>query len=224
MRTFKSGDLCQFNPCTSAGVTRSRSHVKAVSVGQPKHETILEEKGDIHIMGNKKYKVWSKILSSKWVPCNLYWRVWPKLSLLMYKVYANCGLSCFNCHFYCVHGLHIPENLCSTIVAKVGTRAHHDTFRRLMRAQIIGGWIWMRCQLGRSFNGLGAFGTGWYRIGRNLQIDGTCEGGGHYVGPASNRPPPSFRVIVDCHEGYMLILRLGDETYVKLVWVARSLS
>ena len=50
------------------------------------------------------------------------------------------------------------------------------------------------------------------------------EGGAHYVGPAGNRPPPSFRVVVDCHEGYMLILHLGDEKYVKLVWVARSLS
>jgi len=44
-----------------------------------------------------------------------------------------------------------------------------------------------------------------------------------YVGPASQRPPPSFRIAVDCHEGYMLILRLGDETYVKPVWVARTL-
>jgi hypothetical protein len=46
----------------------------------------------------------------------------------------------------------------------------------------------------------------------------------HYVGPASQRPPPSFRIAVDCHEGYMLILRPGDETYVKPVWVARALS
>ena len=28
-----------------------------VLAGQPKHETILEEKGDIYIMENKKYKV-----------------------------------------------------------------------------------------------------------------------------------------------------------------------
>ena len=46
----------------------------------------------------------------------------------------------------------------------------------------------------------------------------------HYVGPVSNRPPPSFRIAVDCHEGYMLILRPGDETYAKPVWVARALS
>jgi hypothetical protein len=30
-------------------------------------------------------------------------------------------------------------------------------------------------------------------------------------------PPTSFGVIVDCHEGYMLILCLGDEIYGKLV-------
>jgi hypothetical protein len=46
----------------------------------------------------------------------------------------------------------------------------------------------------------------------------------HYVGHASQRLPPSFRIAVDCHEGYMLILRLGDETYVKPVWVAKVLS
>lgn len=37
----------------------------------------------------------------------------------------------------------------------------------------------------------------------------------HYVGPASNRSPPSFHVAMDYHEGYMLILSLGDETYGK---------
>jgi hypothetical protein len=46
----------------------------------------------------------------------------------------------------------------------------------------------------------------------------------HYIGHANQRPPLSFRIAVDCHEGYMLILRLGDETYVKPVWVARVLS
>ena len=38
---------------------------KMVLVGQPKRETILEEKDDIHITWKKKYKVWSKKLSSK---------------------------------------------------------------------------------------------------------------------------------------------------------------
>ena len=46
----------------------------------------------------------------------------------------------------------------------------------------------------------------------------------HYIRLASNRPLPSFRIVVDCHEGYMLILQLGDETYAKSLWVARTLS
>ena len=46
----------------------------------------------------------------------------------------------------------------------------------------------------------------------------------HYIGPANNRPQLSFYVAVDCHEGYMLVLRLGDETYAKLVWGVRALS
>ena len=46
----------------------------------------------------------------------------------------------------------------------------------------------------------------------------------HYIGPANNRPPPSFHIAVDCHEGYMPILRPRKETYAKLVWVARALS
>ena len=46
----------------------------------------------------------------------------------------------------------------------------------------------------------------------------------HYVRSASNRSPPSFRVTVDCHESYMLILRPRDDTYAKPVWVARVLS
>ena len=46
----------------------------------------------------------------------------------------------------------------------------------------------------------------------------------HYVGHTSQHSPPSFRIAVDCHEGYMLLLRAGDETYVKPVWVAKALS
>jgi len=46
----------------------------------------------------------------------------------------------------------------------------------------------------------------------------------HYIGPTSTRPPLSFHVAVNYHEGYMLILRLGDETYAKQVWVAKALS
>ena len=46
----------------------------------------------------------------------------------------------------------------------------------------------------------------------------------HYVGPASKRSPPSFRITVDCHESYMLFLRPRDDTNAKPVWVARVLS
>jgi hypothetical protein len=49
--------------------------MKMILVEQPKHETILEERGDIHIIGNRKYKVWSKKLSRKQVPRNHYWMV-----------------------------------------------------------------------------------------------------------------------------------------------------
>ena len=31
----------------------------------------------------------------------------------------------------------------------------------------------------------------------------------HYVGPARNRPAPSFYMGVDCHEGYMILVRAG---------------
>ena len=43
----------------------------------------------------------------------------------------------------------------------------------------------------------------------------------HYVGPANNRPPPSFHIAVDCHEGNLLILRSVDETFAKPLWVAK---
>ena len=46
----------------------------------------------------------------------------------------------------------------------------------------------------------------------------------HYVGLASNRPPPFLRMAMDYHEGYMLILHPRDETYAKPVWMAKTLS
>ena len=46
----------------------------------------------------------------------------------------------------------------------------------------------------------------------------------HYVGLANQRLPPSFRIVVDCHENYMLILCPRNETYAKRVWMARALS
>lgn len=79
-----------------------------------------------------------KKLSSKRALHNHYWTVRSKLSLIMYNAYVDGGLSGFGrrvfmfCHhFFCSHGLHVSENLCSVTVAKVGAGAHHDTFRKL---------------------------------------------------------------------------------------------
>ena len=46
----------------------------------------------------------------------------------------------------------------------------------------------------------------------------------HYIGATSNCPQLSLCVVMDCHEAYMLMLRLGDKTYAKPVWVVRALS
>ena len=46
----------------------------------------------------------------------------------------------------------------------------------------------------------------------------------YYVGPARNRPAPSFRVGVDCHEGYMVLVRAGDEEHPKPIWLVKTLS
>jgi hypothetical protein len=46
----------------------------------------------------------------------------------------------------------------------------------------------------------------------------------HYVGPARNRPAPSFRVGVDCHEGYLVLVRAGDEEHPKPIWLVKALS
>ena len=47
----------------------------------------------------------------------------------------------------------------------------------------------------------------------------------HYIGPARQRPMPSFRVARDCGEGYMLLLRPGDDgLHPKPVWLALALS
>ena len=40
--------------CTNEGITRSRAHVGMVSVGQPKHETILEKKKSYSYYGKQK--------------------------------------------------------------------------------------------------------------------------------------------------------------------------
>jgi hypothetical protein len=46
----------------------------------------------------------------------------------------------------------------------------------------------------------------------------------HYVGLARNWPALSFRVGVDCHEGYMVLVRAGDEEYSKPIWLVKALS
>ena len=43
-------------------------------------------------------------------------------------------------------------------------------------------------------------------------------------GLTSSRPSLLFHFTMNCHEGHMLILHHGDETYAKLVWVARASS
>ena len=45
----------------------------------------------------------------------------------------------------------------------------------------------------------------------------------HYIGYVSNRPPPSFRIAVDYHKDYMIILHPRDETYAKPMWVTKVL-
>ena len=46
----------------------------------------------------------------------------------------------------------------------------------------------------------------------------------HYVGSAHNRPALSFRVGVDCHEGFMVLVRAGDEERPKPIWLVKKLS
>jgi hypothetical protein len=46
-----------------------------------------------------------------------------------------------------------------------------------------------------------------------------------FIGPVGEQPRPSFRVVLDVYEGYMLLVRPGDEEiHVKPVWVALALS
>ena len=46
----------------------------------------------------------------------------------------------------------------------------------------------------------------------------------HYVGPAHYRLASSFYVAGDCHEGYMVLVRLGYEEHPKLIWLVKALS
>jgi hypothetical protein len=58
----------------------------------------------------------------------------------------------------------------------------------------------------------------------NGEVHGKFDVDDYHVGHASNCPPPFFCIVVDCHEGSMLILHHEDETYTKPVWVVRALS
>ena len=46
----------------------------------------------------------------------------------------------------------------------------------------------------------------------------------HYVSPARNRPALSFRVGVDCHQGYLVLVRVGNEEHPKPIWLMKALS
>ena len=46
----------------------------------------------------------------------------------------------------------------------------------------------------------------------------------HYVGHVRNRPASSFHIGVDCHEGYMVLVRARDEEHPKLIWLVKALS
>ena len=62
------------------------------------------------------------------------------------------------------------------------------------------------------------------RLLGNREVHEEFEEDDHYVGLVSNCPPLSFCVALNCHGSYMLSLRHEDETYAKLVMVARALS
>ena len=46
----------------------------------------------------------------------------------------------------------------------------------------------------------------------------------HYVSLVRNRPVPSFRMGVDCHERYMVLIRAWDEEHPKPIWLVKALS
>jgi len=57
------------NPCTNGGTTQLRTQNKMVTIGQPKNETILEEKGDNHIIGIENTRLGKR----KRAPHNHHW-------------------------------------------------------------------------------------------------------------------------------------------------------
>ena len=58
----------------------------------------------------------------------------------------------------------------------------------------------------------------------NGDVRGEFATDDHYVGPAHNRPAASFRVAIDCYEGYMVLARLGNEEHPKPIWLVKALS
>ena len=46
----------------------------------------------------------------------------------------------------------------------------------------------------------------------------------HYIGRAHNRSRPLFRVGIDCHEGYMVLVRVGNEKHSKSIYLVKTLS
>jgi hypothetical protein len=45
-----------------------------------------------------------------------------------------------------------------------------------------------------------------------------------FIGPVGEQPWPSFQVVRDVYEGYMLFIRPSDEVHPKLIWVMLALS
>ena len=45
-----------------------------------------------------------------------------------------------------------------------------------------------------------------------------------YVGHARNHPAPSFRVGVDCHKSYIVLIHVGDEEHPKPIWFVKAFS
>lgn len=44
-----------------------------------------------------------------------------------------------------------------------------------------------------------------------------------YIGPLCDHPKPIFLSSSSCHEGYMVLLHLGDEKFFKPIWLVRAL-
>ena len=57
----------------------------------------------------------------------------------------------------------------------------------------------------------------------SVHVNGELSFVGKNLPPGLGRNQGGLLLAVDCHESYMLILHLGDETYAKTVWMARAL-